>query len=30
LWRWIGYGVALGLLVAWLGLLVGVVFRPGH
>ena len=29
-WRWIGYGVALGLLVAWLGLLVEMVFRPGH
>jgi len=30
LWRWIGYGVAAGLVVAWLGLLVHAVFGAGH
>jgi Protein of unknown function (DUF2537) len=29
-WRWIGSGVALGLGVAWLGLLVNVIFDAPH
>jgi hypothetical protein len=29
-WRWIGYGVALGLVLAWLGLLVDVIFGASN
>jgi hypothetical protein len=25
-WRWIGYGIGLGLVLAWLGLLIDVIF----
>jgi Protein of unknown function (DUF2537) len=25
-WRWIGYGIGLGLVLAWLGLLIRVIF----
>lgn len=27
-WRWIAYGVAIGLAVAWAVLLLGALFRP--
>jgi uncharacterized protein DUF2537 len=27
-WRWIAYGMALGLSVSWTVLLLGVLFRP--
>lgn len=27
-WRWIAYGVAVGLAVAWVALLLGALFRP--